>query len=403
MHGTIRRIWWTVGSVAALLLVVAVILVVRARAEAARVPELAAARATTRTVTPVSSQRPTSALAPMAGAASAPVAALSRGAGNVIEVCGLPPVRLSSSANNEDNDRQLDDAVANAPTPWVDMQASSDERIRAAGFALGGRIEPLAKLAASTRDATVYAMAQSACVNLGNDPASGTAATDKAWCETLDADQRTTLEPDNAIAWLQLAVDAESNRDATTVDDALRRAAAAPALRHHTTAAALQVDRHAATARAAAAPLWVHRALEESGLRSALIPTSICAERSRREVCLQIAQRLLDQPHAIGDLAQGLALARQAGLDEATLARKRDELEAVQLAETARIESLSGANRYSCAVLGGQRDWLRKTQTQGEWRAAREAAVAQAGSFDALLQRHRESAGPGTSKERERR
>ena len=130
---------------------------------------------------------------------------------------------------------------------------------------------------------------------------------------------------------------------------------------------------------------------------------SICAERSRRDVCQQIAQRLLDQPNAIGDLAQGLAIGRQLGLDEAMLARKREELEAVQAAEAARMERWAGPERYGCAALGGKRDWARKAQAQGEWRAARDAAVAQAGSIEALLKRFRETNPTPGATEGERR
>lgn len=403
MHGTIRRIWWTVGTVSALLLVVALVLVVQARKEAAQAAERSAAGAAADRVAARSASRPAATPAAPDPAAIASAETVVRAGAKVVEVCGFESVRLSSAASEGDNDQRLDEAVAQAPMPWTDMQASGDEAIRAAGFALAARIEPLVKLASQTRDASVYAIAQSTCASLGNDPSTTTAATDKAWCETLDADQRASLEPDNAIAWLQLAADAEAKRDPTTVDDALRRAAAAPGLRHHTIAAAAQVERHAATQRASAAALWVHRALEDAGLHSALLPSSICAERGRREVCTQIAQRLLDQPNAIGDLAQGLALGRQLGLDEAMLARKRDELEAVQAAEATRMERWAGPERYGCAALGSKRDWARKVQAQGEWRAAREAAVAQAGSMDALLKRYREANAPATPNEGERR
>jgi hypothetical protein len=403
MHGTIRRIWWTVGTLCALVLVAAVALVVQARVEAVRAPDRSGAGVSAVNAAAVASRRPAAEPAAPAGAAIASAETVARAGAKVVEVCGFEPVRLSSAASEEDNDQRLDEAVAQAPMPWTDMQASGDERIRAAGFALAARIEPLVKLAAQTRDATVYAMAQSTCASLGNDPANSAAATDKAWCETLDADQRASLEPDNAVAWLALAADAEAKRDPTTVDDALRRAAAAPALRHHTIAAAAQVERHAAQARPSAASLWVHRALEDAGLHSEVLPASICADRGRREVCQQIAQRLLDQPNAIGDLAQGLALGRQLGLDEAMLARKRDELEAVQQVEAARMERWAGPERYGCAALGSKRDWARKAQAQGEWRAARDAAVAQAGSLDALLKRFREANAPAAPNEGERR
>jgi hypothetical protein len=410
MEGAIRRIWWSVGIAGALALVIAVVLVVQARREADAAPVSASSSAA-----PSRPAKATVGEAPgpvVTATRDAPVAARQadgrRPGARVVEVCGMDPVRLSSAAGDEENEQQLDDAVARASVPWADMQASADERVRAAGFALAGRIEPLAKLASQTRDATVYAMAQSTCVRVANDPAAAQPA-DQAWCETLDANKRAALEPDNAAAWLQVAAEAEARQDAAGVDEALGRAAAASTLVHHTMAAVMQVERFAgASARASQVSLWVHRAFDDAGAHAPLLPASVCApERQglpgRREVCQQLAQRLLDRPHAIGDLALGLVLARQVGVDEVIVGRKREELEAVQAAEAARLDAWSGADRYACATLANKRDWLRKHHQQGEWSSARDAALAKAGSLDALLRQHRESAASQQPRQAERR
>ncbi len=395
MEAVVRRIWWTVGIVAALLMMLAIALVMQARQEAERAPSTAAqVPASSASVPREGSVR---AGADVAVAAQATTTAASRGA-PVVEVCGLGPVRLSSAASEEENDQQLDEAVARAPVPWATMQASSDERIRAAGFALAEKIEPLVKLAAATRDASVYGIAQSACARIADDPGADAdiAAANKAWCELLNPAQRAALEPDNTIAWLQLAADADTRRDNVAVDEALRRAAAASSVVHHTMAAVEQVDRHgvATAATASNSALWIHRALGDAGLHAAVIPVALCGDRataSRREHCVQVSERLLNKPQSVADLALGLALGKQVGLDESLLTQRRQEMEAVQAADEARTERWNGKDRYACAVMLQQRDWLRKTGSQGEWRTARDAAVAKAGgSMEALLRRHQE-------------
>ncbi len=403
MDATIRRIWWGVGIVAASALLASVVLVAQARRDAQVAPPVVAAAPSRVALRPSIDANRTSAtvVAPTSPAARA---SAPRGA-RVVEICGTDPVRLSSAAGDDDNEQQLDEAVARSPVPWTDMQASADERIRAAGYALAGRIEPLAKLASQTREASVFAMAQAACARVAGDPSLAQPA-DQAWCETLDAQKRVALEPDNAAAWLLLAADAEAKQDAVAVDDALRRAAVAPSLAHHSMAAVTQVERYAATSRASSALLWMHRALDDAGMHEPLLPVAICTERAapnRREACTQIAQRLMEQPSSIGDLALGLAIGRQVGIDEALIARKRDELDAVQAAETARLEAWSGPDRYACVALAGKRDWLRKQQAQGEWRSARDAAIAKAGSIEALVRRHREGANPPQPREAEKR
>ncbi len=395
MEAVVRRIWWTVGIVAALLFALAIALVMHARREAERAPPtLAQAPMASASA---SRHGGTSAGADATVAAQVSSTAAPRGA-PVIEVCGLGPVRLSSAATEEENDQQLDEAVARAPVPWLAMQASSDERIRAAGFALAEKIEPLVKLAAATRDASVYGIAQSACARIADDPSADadTAATHKAWCELLNPAQRAALEPDNAIAWLRLAADADTRRDNVMVDEALRRAAAASSVGHDTMAAVEQVDRHAAATAATASnsALWIHRALGDAGLHSAVIPVALCGDRasgSRREHCAQISERLLSKPQSAADLALGLALGKQVGLDESMLTQRRQEMEAVQAADEARTDRWNGKDRYACAVMLQQREWLRKVGSQGEWRTARDAAVAKVGgSMEALLRRHQD-------------
>jgi hypothetical protein len=396
MEAVVRRIWWTVGIVAALLMILAIALVMHARQEAERAPSPLTQTTAASASAPRESGTRVGPEATVAGQAS--TATVARGGAPVVEVCGLGPVRLSSAASEEENDQQLDEAVGHAPVPWVAMQASSDERIRAAGFALAEKIEPLVKLAAATRDASVYGIAQSACARVADDPSADAdiAAAHKAWCALLSPAQRATLEPDNTIAWLQLAADADTRRDNVAVDEALRRAAAASLVVHHTMAAVEQVDRHgvATAATASNSALWIHRALGDAGLHSAVIPVALCGDRataSRREHCVQISERLLNKPQSVADLALGLALGKQVGLDESMLTQRRQEMEAVQAVDEARTERWNGKDRYACAVMLQQRDWLRKNGSQGEWRSARDAAVAKAGgSMEALLRRHQE-------------
>lgn len=417
----IRRIWWAVGLVSLVFLLIATGLVVQARMQADAPPPAdvnananarGGAAAAPRATAGAADKRATLP-APVQGAVSpaAVVVAAARGARQV-EVCGVGPVPLAAAASEDDNQLHIEETLAQAPVPWADMQASADERIRAAGFALSQDIEEMVKLASRTRDAQVYAIAQTACRALGTSlgtslgssagSAGGTSlgavasAADKAWCETLTNAQRVVLEPDNAAAWIMAAGDAVERNDPASADDALRRAAVAPVLSHHAMAVVAQVERHAAAGSTAAnGALWVQRALQDSGQHSAVMPLSLCSERSlgtRREACQQLAQRLLDRPDTLADLALGLSLGRQVGVDDSLLVRKRAELDAVQAADHVRAQRWEGDNRYSCAALAGKREWLRKVQAQGEWRVSRDAAVSQVGSMDALVRRHQDTA-----------
>jgi len=225
-------------------------------------------------------------------------------------------------------DRRLRDKGAR----WITaMQASGDERTRAAGWLLGlagdgaGLRDRLATLAASSRDPLVQAYALRACRGAG--------AASSA-CQSLQPLAWALLEADNASAWLAAAGDARL--DAPAQLDALQQAARATRLDTHAAAlhtlalaaAPADVDdvdrlamgRQVSNARGdwlGAEPLRVHCGAAQ------------LADAGRAQLCERIAELLATRAQAVPDLLQAREIGQRVGWPEDRLDALRDEADAM--------------------------------------------------------------------------
>jgi hypothetical protein len=180
-----------------------------------------------------------------------------------VEVCGIGSVNLASPEAEAYVKRTSDDSDAAMGRLAKALQGSDDAGARSLGLYLGSiragaeaargfvaqeadcgadeacqqrrnaasmrifeeggqpSIDTLARSASATRDPMVYAVAVQACRRAGaSDGPSGA-------CQLVSAEQWARLDPDNAIAWLEVAASARSRKDAEAEAEALQRVASA--------------------------------------------------------------------------------------------------------------------------------------------------------------------------------
>ncbi|HEX3142178.1 MAG TPA: hypothetical protein VHQ87_19120, partial [Rhizobacter sp.] len=180
-------------------------------------------------------------------AASAAAAAKPALAADEIEVCGVGRVKADELGQPRDT-ATLQLAAQSARERLLPaLLGSSDENARAAGLLLQSvevhglgdaasssqvlARDMLASMALATRSPQVYAWAMRACQN----------GRGEGMCQLLSADQWARLEPGNAVAWLQVAVDAQARNEAAAVAEAMFRASHASRADTHWGAFAGQV------------------------------------------------------------------------------------------------------------------------------------------------------------------
>ena len=149
-----------------------------------------------------------------------------------LQACGGSWVTLDADGNVAADagaalERQAVEAVE-APT-LAALRASRDPRRQAAALYVDAARVPasrdaLARLAAASMDATVYAWAWQVCRPVALQPQP------EGSCRMLNAEQWARLDPANAAPWLALAAMAQARRDAVAVDEAMFHAVSA---RHH--------------------------------------------------------------------------------------------------------------------------------------------------------------------------
>ena len=278
------------------------------------------------TPTPVSapqadaSEVPVAALAPTA---SAPVAValgacatvkdnavfgLAAGAGVGIGVAPTPPAERTRAAALLQEARTALDAQALGAAAAEDASCREAQRLglqdtaqfcaaalshsEAALLQPGAdAIERLARLAASTRDPLVYALAYQGCNATGL-----TFHSPQASCQLLSAEQWARLDPDNAVPWLQLAAQAGTGRADEAVDNALRRAA------HATHSEAYGVD----PAQGLSGLAYLEGVTQQCG-------SAALADARRAELCGDVAHMLVSHSQAPAELMAGAQLGERLG------------------------------------------------------------------------------------------
>ena len=302
---------------------------------------------------------------------------------------GLPEARARVVAALRADSREL----AQATALWLDMLGdSTPQRLIALAPSNGCtdpacRAEPavarqvelareaLVRLAVSSTDPQVYALAFHACGK------GGTGA-----CQMLSAAQWARLAPDNAASWLAVLSAARAGNDRAAQSEALHRIATArrsdqgfftvPGL----IAAAVPLDDSSLLA----ASTMVFGAIGIQAAQS--LPayqeiTSACKgaalrDANQRQTCAAIADVLADRSDTLIERAIGAAIGRQVGWPAERGERMRGEY-ASYLASTWPAQADAFADT-SCGVLHRSLDLVRRQALSGETGVLREW-VAQSG------------------------
>jgi hypothetical protein len=338
--------------------------------------------------------------APVPGTVSPATMARSRGAAPLM-VCGLGPVAVPGDRAVDVTALVESTLERESPSPWRAMAASGDERIRAAGMALTRDLDSLVRLASTSGDAVVLATAQHACLREG----AGDEAMAKAvGCDALDGQRRVALEPDNAVAWLMVAADAQRRQDAAAVEEALARASVSRRVEHHALALSTAFERHSSASGRAAdagATPWLDialrrdRAVEPLSAAAQLCAIGDDSTSRRRESCTRLADLLHEQGSTTMDASHARRIATRWASAEPAELRRREALERAVAARARTVlpvmsegepgSAVDDPQRWACGTLGRLRQWVRSAGQQGAWPALRQLVVADAGGEGPLL------------------
>lgn len=246
----------------------------------------------------------------------------------------------------------------------------------------------LARLAAGTRDVHAYALALYACRDHVGELAPPA-------CATISAARWAQLDPDNAMAWLYAAAEADARRDPALRDDTLHRLAqsrrsdprwdgwfdltqAGAVVEQPRSAQAALLDELAALNFSMPVPPY-QLLLQFCGRERVL-------DASRRQTCSDIAELLIRNDRSLLAHRVGTALGARAGWSPDRVTALNDEFEAARMT----VDQLTSApERYSCEAQQALGDWLRDVSTHGELGAARLRIEASGRSVTDLAQQGR--------------
>ncbi|MGH8798499.1 MAG: hypothetical protein ACREXI_15680 [Caldimonas sp.] len=347
-----------------------------------------------------------------------------------VEVCGVGIIDLASPEGAAQLERASDDAEVAVPRLVRAMQDSGDERVRALGlymgagfagaqaardatpppadcaadeacrqrydaasmdsYAAGARplTDTLARAASTTRDPMVYAVAMQACLR-ATMPGRGRPGT----CQLISAEQWARLDPDNAVAWLQVAASARSRGDAEAEAEALLRVGSARESR-------LYGDRLPAMALALlpsevpplerlqieAELVGVFAAWTYPDYQNATRYCSVEAMRdaNRRQDCDAIASSLVTHGSTLIEQAIGKAIGTRAGWSDERIDAAKSDFDAARMIQERIFPT--GDEMYACRSIAQMRTYLGRLAQGGEVGAAR-LAIEESGSTTADLAR----------------
>jgi hypothetical protein len=320
-----------------------------------------------------------------------------------VEVCGVGRVKADASGQLQDMSPVQMAAQGARDRLLVSLQGSADETSRAAGLmlqsvnALGvGDAPPpahmlardtLAGMALATRSPQVYAWAMRACQNERGE----------GMCQLLRAEQWARLEPGNAIAWLQVAVDAQGRNDAAALAEAMYRVGHASLVDSHwggltsTLWAKLPSDTSVLAKGALAEELI---GIETGVAAPHLIASQYCAEAevhdaNRRQTCSAMAEVFQTKGTSLTDLGLSATLGERVGWPAERVNAVRDERDAVLQVYTQRAAAVR--ERWTCAALDQTARRLLDVSQQGEAAVMRRTLKEQPEAAPVLAQRYRDS------------
>jgi hypothetical protein len=338
-----------------------------------------------------------------ASAASAP--ARPAMAPDEAEVCGIGRVKVDETGQLKDMAPVQQAAQGLRDRLLAQLLGSGDEQQRAAGLLLqsifsaasGDAAPPpthllardtLASMALSTRSPQVYAWAMRACQNDRLD----------GMCQLLKAEQWARLEPGNAIAWLQVGVDAQMRLDAAALAEAMYRVShASRADTHWGALTGLVMSRVPSDTSVLAKGVLAEElmAIEAAVATPHLIASQFCSEAdlrdaNRRQTCSAVAEVFQTRGTSLTDVGLSATLGERVGWPAERVDAVRDERDAVLQVYNQRAANVR--ERWSCASLDQTARRLVEVSQQGEIAVMRRALKQQAEAAPVLAQRYRDAA-----------
>ncbi len=313
------------------------------------------------------------------GAAAAAAQRQAKAGSAEIETCGGAWVVLDGNGETDGVSQRLDELKRRArERTLAALSAAPDELAQAAVLLLGAATtgsqstgaaaavpeqadNALARLAQSSRDPRVYALAFRAC---------------GASCPMLSAAQWARLDPGNAVPWLYVAQAALARHDPAAVDEAMYRVSLAQ--RSETgaelTARVLeQVPVDDATLPGSAAFLVEVSAAQAALTTPVTVAVDYCAaaallDANHWQVCSHVAEVLATRSARVAERRAGTAIGAALGWPVERLTELHGEQQAALDAAGAALQS--GSDLLGCAGARRRLGWLRAAAANGEVSAA---------------------------------
>ncbi len=244
--------------------------------------------------------------------------------------------------------------------------------------------EPLVQFALAGRDPDAYAAAAYACrgERVGA-------------CASMGYAQWAKIEPDNAVVWLLMAAEASSRKDAVAQAEAIQHLATARRYDPRIPSFAPVFESEAVRTQ----PLWVQSSVGISllGLQSttSLAPNmaigGYCLQAknmddARRAVCDTLANKLLETDANVIDLMMAAAIGKKIGWDAEKLQAAGDQ-KAVAIGLLG--EMSSDKDRFSCATLAKDVQWIQSSLSKGEMSVIRELIAKSGKTIPELVEKYR--------------
>ncbi len=245
---------------------------------------------------------------------------------------------------------------------WMDMPRGPGSS--QAGLPAPDARDALARMAVSSSDAGVYALAFHAC---------GEGAAGPGACQMLSAEQWARLDPGNAAPWISILADVPSRKDRSAVDQALYRISVSRQSDSRFSAIPGAIVGTADSDDESMLAAWTV-SVEAIGTMSAwtlrgyrpLIAEcrgASLADANRRQVCAAIAELLVERPDSMLERSIGTSIGEAVCWPVDRIDRLRGELSAYAEAV---VSTVQPGELSSCSALRRQVALIQQRSARGE-------------------------------------
>jgi hypothetical protein len=264
------------------------------------------------------------------------------------------------------------------------------ESSRQAGLRVAAGRDALARLAATTSDPQVYALAMSTC--------SAAQSTEGA-CQMLSPEQWARLDPGNATPWLFILQQAGQRRDVATQNDALYRIAMSRRSEQYSCSLPGLVLDHV-PADEASMPVALTLSSEALDVEKAwalpgytalydVCRPSALRDANRRQTCAAVAELLVDRADTLLERGIGVGLGRRLGWPDERVDRLQGEVDAYAASLNAFVP---GGQVSNCAEIRRDLAIVQRHVRLGEAGGLREWVARSGRTAEDFIRVHRESA-----------